>query len=172
MCNLVRPVIFLGGDWRGMMSFNSFGLVEWGASSVVVIWLVGIGLLCPVPFVVAFVVAPWRQGRRLKRVGVRVPGICTRISWDEGASISTINYVTLDGRKLVHRTAHNYSKPIEPGEEVEIAYDPGRPTRARIARWLDGEPGHRFINRSVLAVEAIFLIPQIIWLYVILYNLI
>lgn len=40
-----------------------------------------------------------------------------------------------------------------------------------MAAWLDGEPGQRFTTRAMIVIEGIFLIPQLLWIYVILYNL-
>ncbi|MFQ6198439.1 DUF3592 domain-containing protein [Streptomyces sp. NPDC000405] len=155
-----------------MLSLIFFYAWRSGRGSVVfVIAVIGVGLFVPIPFFLAFVTIPSRRGKKLRRVGVRVTGECVRISWDENASISTIKYSTRDGRKFIHRTIPNYSRPIEPGSEVEIVYDPDAPSRARVAAWLDGEPGQSFTTRAMLVIEGIFLIPQVLWIYVILYNI-
>ncbi|MFE9539316.1 hypothetical protein [Streptomyces sp. NPDC006691] len=136
-----------------------------------IILVMGFGVLAPLPFFYAFVIAPRRKSRVLKQRGVTVSGICVRISWDESASISTIKYVTVNGQRQIHTTRPNYSRPIEPDEAVDIVYDPFFPHRAQLKNWLDGEPGQKFSTRSMLLLEGFFLIPQLLWVYVIFYNI-
>ncbi|MFC4956091.1 DUF3592 domain-containing protein [Streptomyces mauvecolor] len=149
----------------------SFASLEGGITAVGVIIVIGIGLLVPLPFFYAFVMVPRSRARILKQRGVTVTGECVRISWDENASISTIKYVTKDGRRSTHRTRPNYSMPIEPGDEVEVVYDPLHSDRAQLKGWLDGEPGQKFTTRAMLILEGFFLIPQLLWVYVIFYNI-
>ncbi|MFC4961532.1 DUF3592 domain-containing protein [Streptomyces mauvecolor] len=136
-----------------------------------VILVIGLGLSAPLPFFYAFVIAPRRRSRTLKQRGITVPGACVRISWDENASISTIKYVTTNGLRHVHHTRPNYSMPIEPGEAVEIVYDPFNPHRAQLAQWVDGTPDQKSTTRNMMILEGFFLIPQALWVYVILYNI-
>ncbi|MFE9410220.1 hypothetical protein ACFYN0_15700 [Streptomyces sp. NPDC006704] len=138
---------------------------------MVVILVMGLGVLAPLPFFYAFVIAPRRRSRILKRRGVTVDGVCVRISWDENASISTIKYVTASGQRLSHHTRPNYSRPIEPDEVVEITYDPIFAHRAQLTKWLDGDPDQKSTTRNMMIFEGFFLIPQVIWVYVLLYNI-
>lgn len=138
---------------------------------MIVILIMGIAVFSPFFFLIPLVWVPERRDNRLKREGVPTVGTCLRISWDENSSISKIQYRSVAGARMVHYTTPNYSTPIEPGEEVDMVYDPRRPERAQLTRWLDGRPGSRLEKRVLLVTEGVMLIPQLLWIYVIFYNI-
>ncbi|MFD7339279.1 DUF3592 domain-containing protein [Streptomyces violascens] len=132
--------------------------------------ILGLGVFSPVPFVLAFIVVPRVRNRQLKEAGGRVAGVCVDISWSENSSSSTIEYVTEGGHSFRHLLQHNYSHSIEEGDVVVMAYDPNRPWRARPEHLLDKNPGGRFVTRGLLMLEGLFLIPQILWTYVLVFQ--
>ncbi len=88
-------------------------------------------------------------GQRLRRHGMRVPGVVVglrRSSGDGGVYYPTLQFQTVQG--FVMETESDLGSnpsPVRPGQQVMVVYDPERPQRAR----LDGVGG-RGVLRSVL----------------------
>ncbi|MEU7134510.1 DUF3592 domain-containing protein [Streptomyces sp. NPDC046261] len=136
--------------------------------TVAIILVATLMLFIPVWILIALELIPRRRRARLKRVGIRASGRCVSISWIDNAAVAAIEYATPDGRKFTHHTNPSYVSPFTKGGAAVIVYDPRNPRNARVADWLDGEPGSRFATWVLVALEGIFLIPQAWWIYILL----
>ncbi|WP_414168740.1 DUF3592 domain-containing protein [Streptoverticillium reticulum] len=124
--------------------------------------IVTVMLFIPLVLLIALVAVPKVRAMRLKRVGIKVKGRCVSISQDDNASIASIEY-SINGAAFLHQTNPSYVLPIAKGDKVDLVYDPRNPKKARVADWLDGEPGGRFFTWGMVVLELIFLVPQILW---------
>ncbi|GIH94902.1 DUF3592 domain-containing protein [Planobispora siamensis] len=102
-------------------------------------------------------------GQRLRRHGVRVPGLVVGLRWsggDNGVYYPTLQFQTVQG--FVMETESDLGSnpsPVRPGQQVMVVYDPERPRHAR----LDGVGG-RGVLRSVLfmIVGAVVLVASLV----------
>ncbi|GII02144.1 DUF3592 domain-containing protein [Planobispora takensis] len=102
-------------------------------------------------------------GQRLRRRGVRVPGVVAGLRWsggDNGVYYPTLQFRTVQG--FVMETESDLGSnpsPVRPGQQVMVVYDPERPRHAR----LDGAGG-RGVLRSVLfmIVGAVVLVVSLV----------
>ena len=102
-------------------------------------------------------------GQRLRRHGMRVPGVVVglrRSSGDSGVYYPTLRFQTVQGSVMeTESDLGSNPSPVRPGQQVMVVYDPERPQRAR----LDGVGG-RGVLRSVLfmIVGAVILVISLV----------
>lgn len=79
-----------------------------------------------------------RVTRRLRRHGVRVPGVVDRLAYESGSGDSGGNYYpvlhfhTVEGAFVNTKADVGTNPPrVREGERVTVVYDPARPDRAR-----------------------------------------
>lgn len=130
--------------------------------------LVTLVLFLPMAFLVLFSLVPRLRCRRLKRVGIKARGTCVGVAWDSNAATLKVEYVARDGRNYTHRTNPVHMSEIGKGDTVEVVYDPNRPQLARLKDSLEEELDGSFFAGALFVVEGIFLIPQLLWVYLII----
>ncbi|MGI5338637.1 hypothetical protein ACQEVS_15120 [Streptomyces sp. CA-181903] len=121
-------------------------------------------LFLPVPIVMYVHVIPWRLRRRLRASGIEVTGECVRVAWDSNSAVIAVEYDTRDGRRFCHRSDPLHLARVERGDAVRITYDPRRPVRACLSSEID-EAKEGFFGDPIVYVELLFLVPQLIWIY-------
>ncbi|MGW0590643.1 DUF3592 domain-containing protein [Streptosporangium sp. NPDC002607] len=102
-------------------------------------------------------------GQRLRRHGVRVPGVVVGLRRSSGGNrlyYPTLQFQTVQG-SVVEAASDLGSNPpqVRPGQQVMVVYDPERPQRAR----LDGVGGRGvLLGVLFLTVGAIILVVPLV----------
>ncbi|GAA0827187.1 hypothetical protein GCM10009525_22640 [Streptosporangium amethystogenes subsp. fukuiense] len=105
-------------------------------------------------------------GQRLRRHGVRVPGVVVGLRWsssngnDSGVYYPTLQFQTMQGSVVeTESDLGSNPSPVYPGQQVMVAYDPERPQRAR----LDGVGGKGVLHGVLfLTVGAVILVVSLV----------
>ncbi|MEV4380447.1 DUF3592 domain-containing protein [Streptosporangium sp. NPDC049644] len=105
-------------------------------------------------------------GQRLRRHGVRVPGVVVGLRWsstngnDSGVYYPTLRFQTVQGSVVeTESDLGSNPSPVHPGQQVMVAYDPERPQRAR----LDGVGGKGVLHGVLfLTVGAVILVVSLV----------
>ncbi|MET8047383.1 DUF3592 domain-containing protein [Streptosporangium sp. NPDC005286] len=105
-------------------------------------------------------------GQRLRRHGVRVPGIVVGLRWsssngnDSGVYYPTLQFQTVQGSVVeTESDLGSNPPPARPGQQVMVVYDPERPQRAR----LDGVGGKGVLHSVLfLTVGAVILVVSLV----------
>ncbi|MEU0479336.1 DUF3592 domain-containing protein [Streptosporangium sp. NPDC006013] len=105
-------------------------------------------------------------GQRLRRHGVRVPGVVVGLRWsssngnDSGVYYPTLQFQTVQGPVVeTESDLGSNPSPVRPGQQVMVVYDPERPQRARL-----DSVGGRGVLHSVLflTVGAVILVVSLV----------
>jgi Protein of unknown function (DUF3592) len=102
-------------------------------------------------------------GQRLRRHGVRVPGVVVglrRSSHGRGPYYPMLRFQTMQGSVLETQSdLGSNPSPVRPGQQVMVVYDPERPQRAR----LDGVGGRGVLHGVLfLTVGAVILVVSLV----------
>ncbi|GAA3129883.1 DUF3592 domain-containing protein [Streptosporangium carneum] len=109
-------------------------------------------------------------GQRLRRHGVRVPGVVVGLRWsgsgvDTGVYCPTLRFQTVQGSVVeTESDLGSNPSPVRPGQQVMVVYDPERPQRAR----LDGASGRGvLLGVLFMTVGAIVLVLSLLFVFAI-----
>ncbi|MER5622020.1 DUF3592 domain-containing protein [Streptosporangium sp. NPDC002544] len=103
-------------------------------------------------------------GQRLRRHGVRVPGVVVGLRWsssgDNGVYYPTLQFQTVQGSVVeTESDLGSNPSPVRPGQQVMVLYDPERPQRAR----LDGVGGKGVLHSVLfLTVGVVILVVSLV----------
>ncbi|MCZ4117882.1 DUF3592 domain-containing protein [Streptomyces sp. H39-S7] len=123
------------------------------------VWVGIVASLIPLPFLVWLGIYPLLVDRRLRRVGIRVPGLCRGSSVSEGRYSTSFEFADADGYKTIYISPLSAGPFGYAGEEIDIVFDPKNPDRrARSIRELEKRSEAWFSLWWMMGIEMIFLV--------------
>ncbi|MFG3197491.1 DUF3592 domain-containing protein [Streptomyces sp. NPDC048208] len=117
----------------------------------------------PLPFLFWLGICPLLVERRLRRVGIEVPGTCRTVGVSEDRYWTSFEFSTADGTRILYMSPLSDGAWATPGERVAMVYDPANPwRRARSRSQLATRSEAWTVVWQIAAVELFMLV--MVWL--------